>query len=350
MISRLVQGWKQIPGSESQYWTALCELETSFQSLVFSCALLKFVQANKNTELLLSMRRSLLDSFIKIAITTKIKPDVYFVEQCKPFLKLLTHEEFKSLLLPALLKAMLRSPEIILGCVGQVLASVSIDLSAYAADLAKPIVTCLHSKEDVTRAEAAFATEALAKQCSEATAVRGLLNLYFGVLQGSEGKLTLASHKISVLEGIGYLSKHCSTGASTQQLSCDASEHFVKILDTEIHEGTLNQALSALLLWANRFTAAIPKSLMEMFKKGMGLKTSTPGIRTGYVRCMVASLHGESLPQGIELIPVLLKSLERAIAQPTQTAVVSEGLTAANLLLRCANLDVKVFMIFFSLN
>jgi hypothetical protein len=57
---------------------------------------------------------------------------------------------------------------------------------------------------------------------------------------------------------------------------------------------------------------------------------------------MAASLHGESLPQGIELIPVLLKSLERATAQPTQAAVVSEGLTAATLLLRCANLDAKV--------
>jgi hypothetical protein len=284
---------------------------------------------------------------MKIAITTKVKPDIYFVEQCKPFLKLLTHEDFKGLLLPALLKAMLRSPEIILGSVGQVLASVSIDLSAYAADLAKPIVTCLHSKEDVTREEAAFATEALAKQCSEVAAVRGLLSLYFGVLQGSEGKLTLSSHKISVLEGIGHLSKHCATGSSTHQLSCDAAEHFVKIMDTEIHEGTLHQALSALLLWANRFTNAIPKSLIEMFKKGMGLKTSTPGIRTGYIRCMAASLHGESLPQGIELIPVLLKSLERATAQPTQAAVVSEGLTAATLLLRCANLDVKVIIILF---
>ncbi|XP_057374386.1 stalled ribosome sensor GCN1-like [Daphnia carinata] len=338
---KLVQGWKQIPGSEVKYWEALCELETSFQSLVLSCAVLSFVQANKNAELLSSMRRSLLDSFIKVAITTKVKPDTYFVEQCKPFLKLLTHDDFKGLLLPALLKAMLRSPEIILGCVGQVLASVSIDLSAYAADLAKPIATCLHSKEDLTREEAAFATEALAKQCSEATAVRNLLNLLFGVLQGSEGKLTLSSHKISILEGIGHLSKHCVTGKGAHQLSCDAAEHFVKILETEVHEGTLIRALSSLLLWANRFAAAIPKTLMEMFKKGMTLKTSTPAVRTGYIRCMAASLHGESLPQGIELIPVLLKSLERAAAQPTQAAIVSEGLSAATLLLRCASLDEK---------
>lgn len=288
------------------------------------------------------MKQPLLDSFIKTAITTKIKPDVYFVEQCKPFLKLLTHEEFKTLLLPALLKAMLRSPEIILASVGRVLNSVSLDLSQYAADLAKPIATCLHSKEDVTREEAAFATEALAKQCSDAVTVRGLLNLFFGVLQGSEGKLTVAAQKISVLEGIGHLSQHCATGTSTHQLSCDASEHFIKVLESEVHEGTINQALSALLMWTTRFTAAIPKSLMEMFKKGMTLKTATASIRTGYIKCMSASLHGESLPQGVELIPTLLKSLERAVAQPTQAPIVSEGVAASTLLLRCASLDAKV--------
>lgn len=303
------------------------------------------------------MKTSLLDSFIKVAVSTKIKPDTFYVEQCKPFLKLLKHEEFKSLLLPALQKAMLRSPEIILGSVGRILASVSLDLSPYAVELAKPIASCLHSKEDVAREEAAFATEALAKQCSEATAVRGLLNLYFGILQGSEGKLTVASHKISMLEGIGHLSKHCGSGATTQQLSCDAAEHFIKVLDSEVHEGTLNQALSALLLWTARFTAEIPKTLLDHFKKGMISKTATPSVRTNYIRCMSASLHGTSLPQGIELIPTLLKSLERASAQPTQAPNVTEGLTAATLLLRFAALDPKVnfvhlhsyFMFYFSI-
>ena len=341
----MVQGWKQIAGADVQYWSMLSTSEASFQSLVLSCALLDYAQTSKNSELVKAMKQPLLDSFMKIAVTTKTKPDVYFVEQCKPFLKLIKHEDFKGLLLPALLKAMLRNPEIILESVGRVLASVSIDLSPYAADLAKPIATCLHSKEDITREEAAFAAEALAKQCSEAAAIRGLLNLLFGVLQGSEGKLTVASHKISVLEAIGHLSKHCATGASTHQLSCDATEHFVKVLETEVHEGTLNQALASLLLWTTRFTNAIPKSLMDMFKKGLTLKTATPAVRTAYIRCMAASLHGESLPQGIELIPTLLKSLERATAQPTQAPVVSEALTASTLLLRCAQLDVKVNII-----
>lgn len=317
-------------------------MEPSSQTLIFGCALVNYLQAKKKDELLQTVKKSMLDSFIKITISTKVKPDSYLVEHCRPLLKILTHEDFKGVLLPALLRAILRNPEIILASVGHILGAVSLDLSAYAAELGKPIATCLHSSEDAIRDHSAFATESLAKQCSEASAVRGLLNLYFGVLQGSDGKLTVTSHKISMLQGIGHLSKHCVLSPNDHKLSCDASDHFVKILESEVHEGTLNQALAALSLWAARLSGPVPKSLMEIFKKGMTLKTSTPIVRTNYIRCMVAAFHGENLAQLVELIPSLLKSLERAVTQPTQAPAVSEGLAAAAQLLMCATIDSKV--------
>ena len=320
-------------------------MEASSQTLVFGCALLTYLQSKKNEELLQTVKKSMLDSFIKIAVSTKIKPDSYLVEHCKPLLKILSHEDFKGVLLPALLRAILRNPEIIMASVGHILGSVSLDLSLYAAELGKPIATCLHSSEDAIRDHSAFATESLAKQCSEAAAVRSLLTLYFGVLQGSDGKLTVTSHKISMLQGIGHLSKHCVISPNDHKLSCDAADNFVKILESEVHEGTLNQALASLSLWATRFSGQVPKSLIEIFKKGMTLKTSTPIVRANYIRCMAAAFHGESLAQSAELIPTLLKSLERAVAQPTQAPAIAEGLAATNLLLRCATIDSKVTFI-----
>lgn len=339
---RLMQSWKHLPGVETQYWSILSTTEASSQSLVLSCAVVDCAQSKKNVELLALLKPTMLDAFIKIVVSSKTKPDGYLVELCGPLLKLLTHEDFKGLLLPAILKAMLRSPEIVLGSVGLILATVSLDLSVYAADLGKPIATCLHSKEDFTRDEAVAAVRALAKQCSEASAIGALLRIFFGVLQGSEGKLTVSSHKISVLEGIGHLGQHSVTGSSVHQLSSDASDLFVKILESEVHEGTLNQALFALSNWASRFSAAVPKSLMDTFKKGPTLKTATAAVRTCYIRTMSASLHGESLTQGAELIPTLLKSVERAVTQPTQAAIVAEGLAAATLLLRLSAIDLKV--------
>ena len=334
--------WKNLPGIEARYWAALADMETSSQSIVFSCAILQSVRDNKDMELLSSMTKSILDSFIKLTISTKVKPDDYVVELCTPLLKHLTHEEFKGLLLPALLKAMLRNPEIILCSVGKVLNVLSLDLSLYSNELGKPIAGALHSKEDFIREEALVAVEALAKQCSDAEAVSGLLNLLFGVLQGSEGKLTVASHKISVLDGIGKLSQHSVTGAGVNKLSCDATEKFVKILESEVHEATAVRALQVLSSWTRRLTAAVPKAFIDLFKKGMLAKTSTATMRTQYIRCMSASCHAESEKQAAECVAPLLKSLERAAAQPTQVPIVSEGLAAAVLLLRCVPLDEKV--------
>lgn len=303
--------------------------------------MLENVRNNKTAELLSSMTKSILDSFIKLTISTKVKPDDYVVELCTPLLKHLTHEEFKGLLLPAILKAMLRNPEIILYSVSKVLSVLSLDLSSYSNDLGKPIATCLHSKEDMIREEAVNAAEALANHCSDAEAVGGLLNVFFGVLQGSEGKLTVASHKISVLDGIGRLSRHSVTGAGVQKLSCDATERFAKILESEVHEATIIKAVEVLSLWTSRLTGPAPQSLIDSFKKGMLSKTSTAAVRTQYIRCMSTSCHGESLSKS-ETITALLKSLERASTQPTQVAVVAEGLAAATLLLRCVSLDEKV--------
>lgn len=63
----------------------------------------------------------------------------------------------------------------------------------------------LHSKEDTARKEASDACKDLALQCSDASALEYLLKHVFDVFHGSEGKLTVAMHKISVLEvSIGW--------------------------------------------------------------------------------------------------------------------------------------------------
>lgn len=81
----------------------------------------------------------LLDVFIKVAISCKIKPAVFIIEESQPLLKYITHEEFKKSLLPAMQKAMLRNPEIILECVGHVMLRLSLDLSQYAKEIGKSL-------------------------------------------------------------------------------------------------------------------------------------------------------------------------------------------------------------------
>lgn len=80
-----------------------------------------------------------MDTFIKVAVSVKVKPSIYIVDECRPLLRQLTHDEFKSQLLPAIQKAMLRNPEIILECVGHIISGLSLDLSQYASDIGKSL-------------------------------------------------------------------------------------------------------------------------------------------------------------------------------------------------------------------
>lgn len=58
----------------------------------------------------------------------------------------------------------------------------------------------LCSKQNVTREESIDSCKRLAKQCTDSTAIEALLKQTFAVFHGSEGKLTVVEHKISVLQ------------------------------------------------------------------------------------------------------------------------------------------------------
>lgn len=58
----------------------------------------------------------------------------------------------------------------------------------------------LYSKDDKAREEAADGCKKLANKINNPNAIESLLKYLFGVLNGSEGKLTVIDHKISVLQ------------------------------------------------------------------------------------------------------------------------------------------------------
>ncbi|KAK5645448.1 hypothetical protein RI129_006748 [Pyrocoelia pectoralis] len=275
-----------------------------------------------------------LDTFIKTLVSCKAKPLNTTIEACYPLLKKVNHNQFKSVLLPALQKAMLRNPEIIIECVGLIVGGVTIDLSQYALDIGKGLITNLHSKDDVTRKESADACKLLAQQCSDSTAIESLAKQIFAVFHGSDGKLTVLEHKISVLEGAGNLSYNSVTGSNLQHLITQVSNEFVRVLEIEVHEKTLCYTLEMLSLWVAKIHNDVPKKLIDTFKNGMTLKTSTGLVRISYIQCMLACFHSNTISQANVLTSILQKSVDRAIAQPSQALGVTEGLCATYFLLK----------------
>lgn len=62
------------------------------------------------------------------------------------------------------------------------------------------IIANLHSKDDLARDESADACKRLAQQITDSGAIEALLKKIFDVFHGSDGKLTVVTHKISVLQ------------------------------------------------------------------------------------------------------------------------------------------------------
>ena len=88
-----------------------------------------------------------MEMFIKVSIVCKTKPAVYVIKESESLLKHVSHEEFKDQLLPAMQKAMLRNPEIILECVGHVMVGLSLDLSQYAQDIGRSLASKLKERD-----------------------------------------------------------------------------------------------------------------------------------------------------------------------------------------------------------
>ena len=75
----------------------------------------------------------------------------------------------------------------------------------------------------------AMGFEALASQCSDSQAVEAILKVIFGIYNGSEGKLSLAGVKVSVLEAAGRVSKNSVAGATSADFCKTTMAHFFKV-------------------------------------------------------------------------------------------------------------------------
>ncbi|KAG8455790.1 hypothetical protein GDO86_001836 [Hymenochirus boettgeri] len=326
--------WKENPGLVERYLDTAFILEPHQYLAGILGLAVQFCMKQKEMEVLNKCRNNLLDFYVKIILMSKARPPKFVLDSCVPLLQPLTHAEFKDQVLPMLQKSLLRSPENVIETISSLFASVNLDLSQYAEDLGKSLAVQLKSNNTQLMDGTVIALQNLAHQCSDPAAVEIMGKHLFAILGGSEGKLTAVSQKISVLSGIGSLSHHAVSGSSSQGLSKTISELFIPFLQQEVHEGTLVHAVTVLTLWCQKFNTDVPKKLIEWFQKALVLKTSTSGVRHSYLQCMLTSFKGDTLHQALELLPLLLQTVEKATSQTSQASMVAEALAAAVLLCR----------------
>lgn len=199
--------WSQNENIEQQYFDRLLSLEPTGSGIVFLSAIIRFQTSNAQNviNLIAQHKEKLIEHFIKGLISVKVKPNVATITSCSQLLKSVTLDEFKKTILPALQRAMLRSPEIILQGVGAIVHELEIDVSDFAVDLGKTLIQNLYSKDDTARVEAVESLKQVAIKCSDPKSIEALVKQTFAVFNGSDGKITVAEYRINILQVITFL-------------------------------------------------------------------------------------------------------------------------------------------------
>ncbi|XP_072244658.1 stalled ribosome sensor GCN1 [Leuresthes tenuis] len=340
-LKNLSHHWAEKPGLVDHYISTLLTLEQSPTTLAMLGVCLDFCTAQKDKATIEKHKSAMLDLYIKSVVMSKTKPQQHILDKSGSLLRHVTHSEFKELLLPALQKTMLRSPENAMQTISCLLSAVTLDLSQYAMDVGKAIASQLKANNAQLMEEAVQAMQNLAQQCSDPSAAQDVVTHLFNILGGSEGKLTVVAQKMSVLSGISSCSHHAVSGTSSQTLSSAVTVMFIPYLQQEVHEGTLVHAVSVLSQWSSRLTVEIPTALLDWLKKAFTLKASTSLVRHAYLQAMLGAFRGDTLAQASNLVPLLLQTVEKAAAQNSQHALLAEGVAASVLLSRLALLDTQ---------
>uniref|UniRef100_A0A8C0I9W8 GCN1 activator of EIF2AK4 n=1 Tax=Bubo bubo TaxID=30461 RepID=A0A8C0I9W8_BUBBB len=308
-VKKLNRLWKENQDLVDQYLSVILGLEPNQSYAAMLGLVVQFCTAQKEIDIIKRYKSALLDFYLKTILMSKTKPQKHVLDSCSPLLRYMSHAEFKDLVLPTLQKSLLRSPENVIETISCLLVSVNLDLSQYALDIVKGLASHLKSNSVQLMDEAVVALKNLARQCSDPSAVE-----------------SLGRHLFAILGGLPTSSRF---GYCIFSVLC----YFL------VHEGTLVHAVSVLALWCVRFTTEVPKKLVEWLKKAFSLKTSTSAVRHAYLQCMLASFKGDTLLQGMDLLPMLIQTVEKAASQSTQVPMVTEGVAAALLICRMSVIE-----------
>ncbi|KAI8120076.1 eIF-2-alpha kinase activator GCN1 [Lucilia cuprina] len=120
----------------------------------------------------------------------------------------------------------------------------------------------------------------------------------------------------STKSGAGILSFNAISPTLMPQILPLVLELFSKSLNTEKH------------------TDFSDKTVIDIFKKGVGLKTTTPNVRLSYLQWLLACFNKCSLENDTNLTTMLLKIFEKALQNQSQIPLVSEAVCATCLLLK----------------
>ncbi|ODN04906.1 Translational activator GCN1 [Orchesella cincta] len=238
-------------------------------------------------------------------------------------------------------KALLRSPETAIEAVGYALRDMKPVLTDdVAKELAKKIGPCLGTDNEKLRQQANYTSQALFNLPSPNSTILEIFNEYFELVsptaKGTKSALTSGA-KIIVLNLIKSLADPHIGYSVTQddgkrkQFANLVVEKCMKVLETDVHEGTLLECLEVIAAWSDGLGSECPAALLKYVKNG--LTSLKYPLRLGLCRMMVQLINGSRIKVLPELVDSISKCIEKALAQPAVANNLTEAVSLSVVLI-----------------
>ncbi|XP_040564950.1 LOW QUALITY PROTEIN: stalled ribosome sensor GCN1 [Lepeophtheirus salmonis] len=320
----LFQQWSEEYKVRNALLKKIQEYEILSKNLTYEIFFLGWlISKNQDTS---TLKSRLLDVIIKDVINSKTKTSSVFVKNFESLLLYVSEDEFKNILLPPITKSLLRNPEIVMEAVSLIFEGLKIDLSPYLLDLTKYFKTNLLAKDDDLRENTVLAISHFLLNCKDFQAIQDFCNVIFGVLEGKEGKLTVNAQKFNLLKATCEVTKSDLDNDSLIKLGNYAVEHYIKVLETEVHEGVLIYTLDVISIWCDKCVNGISEKLISWLPKGLDLKTTTSSIRSAYLTVLYKIFKLENMEIASKSFNCLSKCLESCNKQLSQVNIIHEGI------------------------
>ena len=126
----------------------------------------------------------ILDLYLKKIIGTRAKLTAASINVSNYWLRFVDRSDFSEKILPALQRALLRSPENVLESIAYMFEDIKIDLSDFAKDIVSTLCKQLIVKTEQTQSDAVQCMKSFVKQCSSTEAIEYILKHSFAILNG----------------------------------------------------------------------------------------------------------------------------------------------------------------------
>ncbi|KAF3790933.1 eIF-2-alpha kinase activator [Nymphaea thermarum] len=275
------------------------------------------------------------DLYVKMVLSAREKPQKFVSEAFCPLFKHLTHEDFRTIVLPASIKMLKRSPELVLESIGLLLKSVNLDLSKYTTDLLPVVLQQARHSDEGRRAEATAIVGYMSHKCSNPDVAAIMFKSISSIISGSEGKLTFPYQRIGMFKSLQELSKFPG-GKMMDNVASSVCSFLVSSYKEDGSEEVKIAILAAMSCWAARSAEVIKSDVISFLANGLKEKEA---LRRAYLRCLRNMLKNPDAPVKVQnLLEPLVQLVKTGFTKPTQRL---DGIYALLLLGKMVSLDAK---------